>query len=108
YEPAVKITRSDGDRDLVLQYASHRIEGDELDIALKDIRDPIEVTLHYLVYPEYGIIRRSATIRNGTAAPLTIESAQAATWYLPPGDGYQLTYLSGRWAAEAQINHEPI
>ncbi len=108
FEPALKITRPDGDRDLVLQYATHRIHDDDLDIVLKDVRDPIEVTLHYRVYPEYGILRRSATIRNGTANPLTIESAQAAAWYLPPGDGYQLTYLSGRWAAEMQINHEPI
>ncbi len=37
-----------------------------------------------------------------------LDSAQSATWYLPPGDGYQLTYLSGRWAAETQINREPI
>ncbi len=108
YEPALKITRADGDRDLVLHYASHRIHDNDLDIILKDIRDPIEVTLHYRVYPDYGIIRRSATIRNGTANPFTVESAQSATWYLPPGDGYQLTYLSGRWAAETQINHEPI
>ena len=27
---------------------------------------------------------------------------------MPPGDGYRLTYLSGRWAAETQINREPI
>ena len=69
YEPALKIVREDGDRDLVLQYVSHRIAENDLDISLKDIHDPIEVTLHYRVYPEYGIIRRSATIRNGTAHP---------------------------------------
>ena len=74
----------------------------------EDIRDAVEVTLHYRVYPEYGLVRRSATIRNGTAKPLTVESAQAAAWYLPPGEGYNLTYLTGRWAAETQINHEPI
>jgi alpha-galactosidase len=108
YEPALKISRADGDRDLVLKYASHRVQGNELDISLKDIRDAIEVTLHYRVYPDYGIIRRSATIRNGTDKPLTVDSAQAASWYLPPGEGYQLTYLSGRWAAESQVNHEPI
>jgi alpha-galactosidase len=108
YEPALKVSRPDGDRDLVLKYASHRLSGNELDIALKDIHDPIEVTLHYRVYPEYGVIRRSATIRNGTDKPLTIDSAQAAAWYLPPGEGYQLTYLTGRWAAETQINREPI
>jgi alpha-galactosidase len=108
YEPALKLSREDGDRDLVLHYASHRIQGDELDITLKDVNDPIEVTLHYRVYPEHGILRRSATIRNGTAHTITLESAQSAVWNLPPGDGYQLTYLSGRWAAETQINREPI
>src|SRR5581483_7261524 len=100
YEPALKITRADGDRDLVLKYQSHKLNGNDLDIALKDIRDDVEVTLHYRVYPEYGILRRSATIRNGTQSRITVESAQSGTWYLPAGDGYQLTYLSGRWAAE--------
>jgi len=108
YEPAVKIAREDGDRDLVLRYASHRIQGDGLDITLKDVNDPIEVTLHYRVYPDYGIVARSATVRNGTTRAFTVNSAQSAAWYLPPGDGYRLTYLSGRWAAETQINREPI
>ena len=108
YEPALKIARQDGDRDLVLRYASHRIQGDDLDIVLKDIHDPIEVTLHYRVYPDYGILSRSATIRNGANQALTVESAQSAAWYLPPGDGYRLSYLSGRWAAEMQLNREPI
>jgi alpha-galactosidase len=107
-EPALKITREDGDRDLVLRYVSHRIQQNDLEIELKDIGDSIEVTLHYRVYPHYGIVRRYATIRNGTKQALTIEDAQSAAWYLPHGTGYQLTYLSGRWAAEMQINHEPI
>jgi alpha-galactosidase len=108
YEPAVKITRENGDRDLVLKYVSHRQDGNNLDIELKDIKDDIQVTLHYRAYPEYGILRRSATIRNRTPRPITVESAQAAAWYMPEGDGYQLTYMSGRWAAESQLNHEPI
>jgi alpha-galactosidase len=108
YEPALKITREDGNRDLVLRYASHRIQQNDLDITLRDIRDAIEVTLHYRVYPEHGILRRHATIRNGTARPLVVESAQSATWNLPPGDGYQLSYLTGRWAAETQLNREPV
>jgi alpha-galactosidase len=107
-EPALKITREDGDRDLVLRYVSHRIQQNDLEVELKDIRDSIEVTLHYRVYPHYGVVRRYTTIRNGTKQALTIESAQSAAWYLPQGTSYQLTYLSGRWAAEMQINHEPI
>ena len=108
YEPALKLTRENGDRDLVLVYASHRIAGNDLDIALKDIRDAVEVTLHYRVYPENGILRRSATVRNGTAHPFVIESAQSAAWHMPAGTGYQLSYVNGRWAAESQLVREPI
>jgi len=79
-----------------------------LDITLKDIRDDIQVVLHYRVYPDHGILERSATILNKTAKPLMVESAQSATWNLPAGEGYQLTYLTGRWAAETQVNHEAI
>jgi alpha-galactosidase len=108
YEPALKITRADGNRDLLLRFVSHRIRGNDLDITLKDIHDEIQTTLHYRVYPDTGIISRSATVRNGTQQLITVESAQSATWYLPTADGYRLSYLSGRWAAETQLNREPI
>ncbi len=107
YEPALKVTRANGNRDLVLHYQSHRIAEHQLDVVLKDIRDNIEVTLHYRVFPQ-GILSRWSTIRNGTGQTLTVEDAQSASWYLPHGTGYQLSYLSGRWAAETQLNHEPI
>ena len=47
-------------------------------------------------------------MHNKSKQAITIESAQSATWNLPEGDGYRLSYLSGRWAAETQLNHEPI
>ena len=108
YEPALKITRADGNRDLVLRYASQSTRENELTITLKDIRDDIEAALLYRVDPQTGIIARSVTVRNRTRQVFTIESAQSATWYLPPGEGYRLSYLSGRWAAETQLNREPI
>ncbi|MBV8863960.1 MAG: alpha-galactosidase, partial [Acidobacteriaceae bacterium] len=108
YEPALKIVRADGDRDLILHYESQSIEGDELTIVLRDIRDDIEAALHYRVDPATGIIGRWVVVRNGTQQQVKIESEQSATWYMPPGDGYRLSYLSGRWAAETQINQEPI
>jgi len=108
YETALKIARADGDRDLVLHYQSYKAEGDRLSITLKDIKDEIEAVLEYRVFADAGIISRRAVIRNNSKQAITIESAQSATWYLPPGDGYRLTYLSGRWAAETQVNQEPI
>jgi alpha-galactosidase len=92
----------------VLRYVSYKVDHENLDITLKDIRDDIQVTLHYRVYPDYGIIRRSATVSNGTHSTLTVNSAQSATWYVPRGEGYRLSYLTGRWAAETQLNREPI
>ncbi len=108
YETDLKITRADGNRDLVLIYESHRVEGDRLFITLKDIKDDIEAVLEYHVFPEEGIISRHTVIQNKSSQAITLESAQSATWNLPPGDGYRLTYLSGRWAAETQVNREPI
>jgi alpha-galactosidase len=108
YEPALKLTRADGDRDLVLHYSSYKIDGNRLVIAMRDINDDIEAQLEYRVYPQFGVISRKATIHNNSTQAITIESAQSATWNLPQGDGYRLTYLTGRWAAETQVNHEPI
>jgi alpha-galactosidase len=107
-EPCLKITMQDGNRDLVLHYASHKIDGNHLTITLRDIANPIVVELSYMAYPESGIIRRSAAIRNETKQPLTIENAQAGVWYVPAGTGYRLSYLTGRWAGETQLQHEPI
>jgi alpha-galactosidase len=108
YEPALKITRANGNRDTVLHYAGQSLEGDNLDIKLADISGDVEVVLHYRPDTKTGIISRSATVTSRAQEPVTIESAQSASWYLPRGDGYRLSYLSGRWAAETQLNREPI
>ncbi|HTX35024.1 MAG TPA: alpha-galactosidase [Bryobacteraceae bacterium] len=107
-EPCLKVTLPDGVRDLVLHYVSYTIDGNTLRIELKDIGYDLGVTLRYQVFPETGVIRKSALIRNGTRQPLTLESAQSGAWNLPRGEGYRLTYLSGRWAGEWQINREPV
>lgn len=107
FEPCVKITRADGVRDLVLKYDSHRISGDELVIRAKDIASDIVVFLSYRMDPS-GLLRKQATIENHTGQIVTLESAQSGAWLLPPGDGYRLSYLSGRWAGETLLTREEI
>jgi alpha-galactosidase len=107
-EPDLKITFPDGNRDLVLKYVSHRIEGDKLSIVMKDISREVYVTLDYQADSETGILRRSARIENRTDAPFTIEQVAAATWNLPRGTDYRLRYLTGRWAAEWNVQEQPI
>lgn len=107
-EPDLKITFPDGNRDLALKYVSHKIDGDELDILMKDISLDVYVTLQYKADGETGIIRRSAEIENRTDAPFTIEQVFSATWNLPRGTDYRLRYLSGRWAGEWNVQEQPV
>jgi alpha-galactosidase len=107
-EPDLKITFPDGNRDLVLKYVSHSIEGNKLSIVMKDISREVYVTLDYQADAETGILLRSARIENRTDAPFTIEQIAAATWNLPRDTDYRLRYLTGRWAAEWNVQEQPI
>jgi alpha-galactosidase len=102
-EPCLKVTLADGTRDLVLKYVSHQVKGDTLEVRTKDINYDLFVTLTYQVFPRYDIIRKSALIENQTKQAVVVESAQSGVWYVPPGVGYRLTYLPGRWSAENQV-----
>jgi alpha-galactosidase len=107
-EPCLKVTLDDGTRDLVLKYVSYEVHGDTLQIRLKDIQYDLFVTLTYQVFPRFDVIRKQTLIANRTKQSLVVESAQSGVWYVPPGVGYRLTSLPGRWAAENQVTQEPI
>lgn len=107
-EPALKATFPDGNRSLVLHYVSHSIDGNQLEIVLKDISAPVEVHLYYRVYPEQGILARWSRIQNQGKDSIQLESAASASWTLPLGKGYEWSWLTGRWAGEWQLHTEPI
>lgn len=107
-EPDLKITFPDGNRDLVLKYLSHTIEGTRLRIVMKDIEREVYVTLEYQPDAETGILRRSAEIQNKTRAPVVLEQVAAGTWNLPRGTDYRLRYLTGRWAGEWNVQEQPV
>ena len=107
-EPDLKARFADGNRDLVLRYVSHRISGDTLDVRLRDIRQPLEVTLHYVVDPATGIIGRSARVENHTTQRVTLDAMAAASWNLPAAEDYSLRYLTGRWGGEWQLQTRAI
>lgn len=106
-EPALKVTFTDGNRDLVLHYESHTATANGFDVVLKDITRAVVVTLHYRMDPASGILARSATIENRETKPITIEQAAAAAWALPPAH-YTLNYLTGRWAGEWTLTQEAV
>ncbi|WP_433969753.1 alpha-galactosidase [Tunturiibacter gelidiferens] len=107
-EPDLKVTFPDGNRDVVLQYVSHRIDGSQLTILLKDVSREVYVELQYQIEATTGVLRRSAQVQNRTSAPLTVEEIASGTWNLPRGTDYRLRYLTGRWAGEWNLREQII
>ncbi len=101
-DPGIKTIFADGNRDLVLKYRSHSVQGETLIVELADIRRPLTVTLRYTIDPETGVLARSASVRNGDNRPLRVDQIASAVFTLPVGDDYRLHYLTGRYAAEWQ------
>ncbi len=99
-DPAIKTIFADGNRDLVLKYKSHRVQGETLLVELVDIRRPLGVTLRYTIDPETGVRARSASVRNGDRRAVRVDQIASAVFALPVGDDYGFHYLTGRHAAE--------
>lgn len=108
FEPALKVTFPDGNRDLVLHYVSHKMTEHGVDVLLKDISLEVRVTLHYSIDPATGIVSRSSEIMNGTNSSIVLEQAESATYALPRGTNYVLHYMTGRWAGEWQMQTRPV
>ncbi len=107
-EPALKITFPDGTRNLFLVYKSHAIEGDTLRVVLQETQYGVEVTLCYRVCEEFDIIERWSQIRNTSEDSFNIEIAAGANWRLPDKEQYRLTYFSGNYGHEFQMNREKL
>lgn len=107
-EPALKVTYPDGNRDLVLYYRSHEIDGDEIRVVLSDLDRPLQVTLRYRIDRDTGVIGRSAVIENKGTADVRVDQAAAAGFTLPVANDYQLHYSTGRWAAEWTLQQRAL
>lgn len=108
-EPCLKLHFADGVRDAVLVFDSAEQPGpEELRLTLRDAHYPLRLTLVYRVHSAFDLIERHAELTNLGDAPITLERAFSACWHLPPGEGYHLRHLNGRWLDEWQLIREPL
>ncbi|MGH8082135.1 MAG: glycoside hydrolase family 36 N-terminal domain-containing protein, partial [Lysobacter sp.] len=107
-EVALKVAYADGNRDTVLHYVSHEIKGETVAVRMKDISLPLQVTLHYSIDPDTGVVGRSASIENLGTTPLRIDQAASASYTLAPQSDYRLHHLTGRWAGEWTLQQRPV
>ncbi|MFF7751010.1 alpha-galactosidase [Streptomyces sp. NPDC007971] len=90
------------------RFVTHDTEGgaggEELRLRFDD--DGIAVTLHYRMRGD--VVERWVTVENGAHARVELLRADAATWTLPDREGWRLSQLHGRWAAESLLTTAPL
>ncbi|MEU2927853.1 alpha-galactosidase [Streptomyces sp. NPDC007251] len=86
------------------RFVAYDTEGDELRLRFDD--DGLAITLHYRMRGD--VVERWVTVGNGTRARVELLRADAATWTLPDRDGWRLSQLHGRWAAESLLTSAPL
>src|SRR4051794_7263785 len=77
-------------------------EGEELRLRFRDAG--LAITLHYRM--RHDVVERWVTLTHDapdTTGPLELLRADSATWTLPERDGWHLSQLHGRWAAESRL-----
>ncbi|WP_406341420.1 alpha-galactosidase [Streptomyces sp. NBC_00648] len=87
-------------------FAGAAVDGDELRLRFTDAVHRLGLTLHYRTRDDTDVVERWATVAHeGTAGDPDLEllRADAAVWTLPLRDGWRLSQLHGRWAAESRL-----
>ncbi|MEU5595821.1 alpha-galactosidase [Streptomyces sp. NPDC020298] len=101
--PALSV-RTEERRGTEWTFEAYDTEGDELRLRFRD--GGLAVTLHYRMRGD--VVERWVTVGNGGDARVELLRADAATWTLPDRDGWRLSQLHGRWAAESRLTSAPL
>lgn len=122
YEPAVAITHTDGNQTTYLYYQSHETKpvegGTETIVRLADNQYPVNVTLHYIAYPEQDVIKTWSEISHNEKAVksakniapngcITLGTINTTMLYFRR-PAYYLTEFSSEWAREAQMSSQQL
>ncbi|WP_330263213.1 alpha-galactosidase [Streptomyces griseorubiginosus] len=102
--PALSV-RTDERRGTEWTFEAHDTEGDELRLRFRD--GSLVITLHYRM--RHDVLERWVTLDNQGQDPVELLRADSATWTLPDReDGWRLSQLHGRWAAESLLTQAPL
>ncbi|WP_247236655.1 alpha-galactosidase [Telluribacter sp. SYSU D00476] len=105
-EPAIRVTHTDGNTSLDLQYVSHSVQKTDNNVSTTSIllRDPayaLDVTLFIKVYAEEDVIEQWSVIKNNEKGNVTLHKYASANLYVSAKD-YYLNHYHGDWAKEMQ------
>ncbi|MFF2133607.1 alpha-galactosidase [Streptomyces olivochromogenes] len=100
--PALSV-RTQERRGTEWRFEAYEADGDELRLRFAD--DGLGITLHYRMRGD--VVERWVTLAN-EGPSLELLRADSATWTLPERDGWLLSQLHGRWAAESRLARSPL
>ena len=112
FEPAVRMTHSDGNPSLELKYVNHNIEKPDgnltiTNILLKDPEYPVEVTLHIKAYSAEDVIEQWVEIVQKEAKPVTVFNYASSMLHFDANQ-YWLTQFHGDWAEEMKMQENEL
>ncbi|WP_405975179.1 alpha-galactosidase [Streptomyces sp. NBC_00988] len=96
--PALSV-RTPGRRGTEWTFERYDTEGDELRLRFRDTG--LAITLHYRMRGD--VVERWTSLGNDGAEALELLRADSAVWTLPEREGWRLSQLHGRWAAESRL-----
>lgn len=104
--PALSV-RTEERRGTEWRFVSYAADGGADDVLrLRFDDDGVTVTLHYRMRGD--VVERRVTVLNGGHGRVELLRADAATWTLPEREGWRLSQLHGRWAAESRLTTAPL
>jgi len=112
FQPAMRITHTDGNPSLELIYADRKIihpdaGSTETVISLKDPQYPITVNLHYQAYAHEDVIKTWTEIVNSEKGTITLNDYASSMLHFDAGS-YWLTQFHGDWAYEMQMQESKL
>jgi alpha-galactosidase len=107
-EHCLKVEYYDGVRDVVLNYKSFEVNGNDLVIKLSDDHYNLNVNLFYKLIEEYDIIERWIEIENNSNQEINVEDMKSASLYVENDEKAKLNYLAGMWGSEFHLRKEDI
>ncbi|MFE9444134.1 alpha-galactosidase [Streptomyces sp. NPDC006602] len=100
--PALSVRTEEG-RGTEWSFEAYEMADDELRLRFRD--GGLAITLHYRMRGD--VLERWVTLDNDGPA-VELLRADSAVWTLPHRDGWRLSQLHGRWAAESRLVRSPL
>jgi alpha-galactosidase len=112
FEPAIRMTHTDGNPSLELKYVSHNIEKTSANVTstsilLRDPQYPVEVTLHIKSYTAEDVIEQWVEIVQNEANPVTVFNYSSSMLHFD-ATNYWLTQFHGDWAEEMKMQESEL